>query len=188
MAANERWQPAVLWTLLGDEIYSNGKPNLVVVGNDSLCIYALMRQPACDGESWGCVPLDAPDCPQFASDAGYRLAAGAQLAAIPVHQLDRDHLLRPRWGQVWRLEQQAYAALTACEDREHKYEQSRTPQRSAHHLIAWEWLTTEAEALIARYNAFDALARQVDAQFALSNLITGALRAPVVALQPCAAR
>ena len=178
-AVNERWQPAVAETLSGDEIYSHGKPNLLVVGNDSLYIYALTRQPACDGETWGCVLLDAPDCPQFASDAGKGLAAGAQLAAIPVHQLDWDHLLRPLWGQVWRLEQQAYAALAACEDRARKFEQSSTPKRLAHHLVAWERLTTEAAALIARYDAFDALARQVDTQFALSNLTSGALRDPV---------
>jgi len=35
--------------LVWDEIYSNGSPNLLVVGNESLYIYALNRQPACDG-------------------------------------------------------------------------------------------------------------------------------------------
>jgi transposase-like protein len=33
---NGQWQPAVGETLSGDEIYSNGAPNLLVVGNDSL--------------------------------------------------------------------------------------------------------------------------------------------------------
>ncbi|MBM3136042.1 MAG: hypothetical protein FJZ89_12330 [Chloroflexi bacterium] len=178
-AVNERWQPAVAETLAGDEIYSNGAPNLLVVGNDSLYIYALTRQPTCDGETWGCVLLDAPDCPQFASDAGTGLAAGAQLAEIAVHQLDWDHLLRPLWGQVSRLEQQAYAALDALEERAHKFDQADTPKRLAQHLVAWERLDTAAAAQIARYDAFDALARQVDAQFALIDLRSGDLRDPV---------
>jgi hypothetical protein len=38
---NAAWQPAVDETLSGDEIYSNDSPNLLVVGNDSLYIYAL---------------------------------------------------------------------------------------------------------------------------------------------------
>ena len=48
---NGRWQPQVAETLSGDELYSNGSPNLLVVGNDSLYIYALTRQPTCDGET-----------------------------------------------------------------------------------------------------------------------------------------
>lgn len=108
---NQAWQPQVEETLAGDEIYANGQPNLLVVGNDSLYIYALSRQPDCDGETWGCTLLDSPECPQFASDAGKGLAAGAKVAEIAVHQLDWDHLLRPLWGQAARLEKQAYAAL-----------------------------------------------------------------------------
>ena len=50
-AVNESWQPAVNETLSGDEIYSNGSPNLLVVGNDSLYIYALTRQPVSDGDT-----------------------------------------------------------------------------------------------------------------------------------------
>jgi hypothetical protein len=51
----------------GDELYANGQPHLLLVGNDSLYIYALSRQPDCDGESWGCTLVDGPECPQFAS-------------------------------------------------------------------------------------------------------------------------
>ncbi len=47
---NQIWQPQVGETLSGDEIYANGQPNLLLVGNDSLYIYALSRQPNCDGE------------------------------------------------------------------------------------------------------------------------------------------
>ena len=104
---NAQWTPAVGEGLSGDEIYSNGAPNLMVIGNDSWYIYALTRQPSCDGETWGCVLLAVPDCPQFASDAGKGLAAGADLAQLPQHQVDWDHLLRPLWGHAARLEKRA---------------------------------------------------------------------------------
>lgn len=107
---NSQWQPQVTETLSGDEIYSNGSPNLLLVGNDSLYIYALTRQPDCDGQTWGCILLDSPQGSQFSSDGGKGLAAGAKTASVGVHQLDWDHLLRPLWGQAACLEQQAYAA------------------------------------------------------------------------------
>jgi hypothetical protein len=81
-AVNEAWHPQIEETLAGDEIYANGQPNLLVVGNDSLYIYALSRQPDCDGETWGCTLLDGPDCSQFASDAGTGLAAGVKAAGV----------------------------------------------------------------------------------------------------------
>lgn len=172
---NERWQPAVKETLSGDEIYSNDCPNLLVVGNDSLYIYALTRQPTCDGDTWGSVLLEMPDCPQFASDGGTGLAAGAQAAEMG-HQLDWDHLLRPMWGQVSRLERQAYAALKAVEERVAKFDRAHTPKRLAQHLAAWERLSAEAEEKIVRHDAFLQVARQVDAWFALIDLESGQLR------------
>jgi len=176
---NSQWTPAVGEGLSGDEIYSNGVPNLMVIGNDSLYIYALTRQPSCDGETWGCVLLTVPDCPQFASDAGKGLAAGADLAQLPQHQVDWDHLLRPLWGQAARLEDRAYAALQAVEDRAALFEQAHTPKRLEHHWAAWEHLDAEAQAHLQRADAFQALARQVDAEFALIDLATGQLRDPV---------
>jgi hypothetical protein len=173
---NKHWQPAVDETLSGDEIYSNGAPNLLVVGNDSLYIYALTRQPESDGETWGCVLLDTPDTPQFASDAGKGLAAGVKEAEIAVHQLDWDHLLRPLWGQATRLEKQAYAALDKVEERAVKFDQSSTQRRLEQHMQAWERLSTDAEEKITCYDAFDQIARQVDAQFALIDLESGQLR------------
>jgi hypothetical protein len=95
---NQTWQPQIEESLSGDEIYANGQPNLVLVGNDSLYIYALSRQATCDGDTWGCTLLDGPDCRQFASDGGTGLAAGAKAAEIEAHQLDGDHLLRPLCG------------------------------------------------------------------------------------------
>jgi hypothetical protein len=176
---NAQWQPAVEETLSGDEIYSNGHPNLLVVGNDSLYIYALTRQSTCDGETWGCVLLETPDCPQFASDAGTGLAAGAAAAHIERHQIDWDHLLRPLWGQAARLEKRAYAALRALDERATKFDQAHTPKRLAQHLVAWERLSAETEDKMACYDGFMQIAAQVDAQFALIDLASGQLRDPV---------
>jgi len=104
---NQQWQPTGNETLSGDEMFANGQPNLLIVGNESLYIYALTRQEERDGDTWGCLLLDAPASDQFASDAGTGLAAGVKAAEIETHQLDWDHLLRPMWGQATRLEKRA---------------------------------------------------------------------------------
>ena len=70
---------------------------MLVVGNDSLFIYALSQQPTRDGDTWGCVLLDMPPTPQFATDGGTGVAAGAVAAGMHAHQLDWDHLLRALW-------------------------------------------------------------------------------------------
>lgn len=181
-AVNAKWQPTVTETLSGDEIYSHGSPNLLVVGNTSLYIYALTRQPTCDGETWGCILLDTPDCPQFSSDGGTGLAAGVHEAGLEVHQLDWDHLLRPMWGQVARLESQAYAVLEAVEERADKFTQTNTAKRLEKHLTAWEKLATEANEKIAQYDRFFLIAQQVDEQFALIDLESGQLCDPALGM------
>jgi hypothetical protein len=178
-AVNTIWQPNVPETLSGDEIYSNGSPNLLVVGNDSLYIYTLTRQPTCDGETWGCILLDQPDCPQFSSDGGLGLAAGAQAAGLSVHQLDWDHLLRPLWGQAARLESQAYAALEAVEQRAGKVGEAHTAKRLEQHFKIWEKLGEEAAEKIAQHDRFFQIAHAVDEQFALIDLQNGQVRDPV---------
>lgn len=173
---NQAWRPQIEETLAGDEIYANGQPNLLVVGNDSLYIYALSRQPDCDGETWGCTLLEGPACPQFASDAGTGLAAGAKAAEVKVHQLDWDHLLRPMWGQAARLERQAYAALQAVEERAQLFAAATTPKRLHQHLTKWEQLNQVATEKMAHYDAFARIARQVDDWFALIDLSSGQLQ------------
>ncbi|MCJ7550315.1 MAG: hypothetical protein MUQ30_11610 [Anaerolineae bacterium] len=172
------WEPTEEETLSGDEIHANGAPYLLVVGNDSLYIYALTRQPRCDGDTWGCVMLDAPRQRQFASDGGLGLAAGAKAAEVQVHQLDWDHLLRPLWGQVTRLDRQAYAVPDMLEERAVKFDQARTPRRLQQHLSAWERLSATAEQQIAQYDALFQIAQQVDTQFALIDMERGTLRDP----------
>lgn len=172
---NESWQPQRGETLSGDEIYANGQPNLLLVGNDSLYIYALSRQSDCDGETWGCTLLEGPECAQFASDAGTGLAAGAKMAEIGVHQLDWDHLLRPLWGQVARLEKQAYAALQQVEERAALFEQAKTEKRLQQHLAKWEQLSQTAVEKMERFDAFHQIARSVDDCFALIELPSGQL-------------
>jgi predicted DNA-binding protein YlxM (UPF0122 family) len=170
---NQAWQPQIEESLSGDEIYANGQPNLVLVGNDWLYVYALSRQPSCDGDTWGCLLLAGPDCQQFASAGGTGLAAGAKAAEIEVHQLDWDHLLRPLWGQAARLEKQAYAALHQVEQRAALFEQAQTEKRLQQHLAKWEQLNQQATAKIAQFDAFYQIARQVDDWFALIELSTG---------------
>ena len=172
---NQQWQPAGNETLSGDEMFANGQPNLLIVGNESLYIYALTRQEERDGDTWGCLLLDAPASDQFASDAGTGLAAGVKEAEIETHQLDWDHLLRPMWGQVARLERRAYAALQKVEERADKFDQAYTPQRLAQHLHKWEQLSEQAEEKINRLDTFYPIAREVDNWFALVNLETGRL-------------
>ena len=173
---NAAWQPSIGESLAGDELFSNRAPNLLVVGNDTLYIYTLTRQPSCDGETWGALLLDTPACPLFSSDAGSGLAAGVQAAALNVHQIDWDHLLRPMWGQAARLEAQAYAALEAVEQRAAKFEQAHSAGRLAQHLKAWEHLHQSALRKVARFDTFEQLARQVDSWFGLIDLESGGLR------------
>ena len=172
---NRQWQPAGNETLSGDEMFANGQPNLLIVGNESLYIYALTRQEERDGDTWGCLLLDAPASDQFASDAGTGLAAGVKEAEIETHQLDWDHLLRPMWGQVARLEKRAYAALQKVEERADKFDQAYTPQRLQQHLHKWEQLSEQAEEKINQLDTFYPIAREVDNWFALVDLETGRL-------------
>jgi len=174
-AVNQAWQPQSEETLSGDELYANGQPNLVVVGNDSLYIYALSRQAECDGETWGCLLLDGPACPQFASDAGTGLAAGVKAAGLEVHQLDWDHLLRPLWGQVARLEKAAYAALAQVEARAALFDRTQTEKRLQHHLHKWEQLNQVAAKKVEQFDVFYQIARQVDDCFALIDWQSGQL-------------
>lgn len=173
--ANESLKPVGGETLSGDEIFSNGSPNLLVVGNESLYIYALTRQDERDGDTWGCVLLDAPETAQFASDAGTGLAAGVKAAKVSSHQLDWDHLLRPLWGQATRLERQADAALVQVEERAALFDNAHTPKRLEQHLTQWEKLVAVADEKIAVLDNYCRLARAVDDCFALIDLTTGQL-------------
>lgn len=173
--ANESWQPNRVESLSGDELFSNGEPNLLVVGNESLYIYVLSRQDERDSDTWGCLLLDMPDDVPFASDAGTGLAAGAKAAGIRQHQLDWDHLLRPMWGQATRLEKQAYAAIAQVEARAAQFDQTHTPKRLQQHLTKWEELVQQAEEKITQVDTFTQIARQVDDHFALIDLASGCL-------------
>jgi hypothetical protein len=172
---NAQWAPAIGEGLAGDEIYSQGQPNLLVVGNDSLYIYALTRQPQRDGDTWGCVLLDTPATPHFARDGGTGLHAGAALAEKP-EQLDWWHTLRDLWGIDASRERQAYAALTALVEREVLFAQAHTEKRLAQHLARWEKLQQQAAQAMEAYDTFHPLARQVDEQFAMFDVQSGQLR------------
>lgn len=172
---NAQWAPAIGEGQAGDEIYSQGQPNLLVVGNDSLYLYALTRQPQRDGDTWGCVLLDTPDTPHFSRDGGTGLHAGATLAEKP-EQLDWWHTLRDLWRIDASRERRAYAALTTVVEREVLFAQAHTEKRLAQHLAQWEKLNQQAEQAMAACDAFHPLARQVDELFAMFDVSTGQLR------------
>lgn len=172
---NQDWEPVGGETLSGDEIYANGEPNLLVVGNESLYIYALTRPGDCEGDTWGCVLLDVPESSYFASDGGTGLAAGAKAAEVVAHQLDWDHLLRPLWGHVTRLEKKAYAQLQQVEERAAKFDQSHSEKRLQQHLTKWEEGQEQATQKIEDLDDFYRIARQVDDCFAMIDLMTGEL-------------
>lgn len=174
-AQNACWTPAIGEGLAGDEIYSQGQPNLLVVGNDSLYIYALTRQSQRDGDTWGCVLLDTPDTPQLARDGGTGLRAGAALAE-KAEQLDWWHTLRDLWRIDASRERQAYAALSVVVERAVLFAQAHTEKRLAQHLAQWEKLNQQAKQAMAAYDAFHPLARQVDEQFAMFDMSTGQLQ------------
>lgn len=174
---NAQWSPDIGEGLAGDEIYSHGQPNLLVVGNDSLFIYALTRQPSRDGDTWACVLWDTPDTDQFARDGGTGLAAGAKRAEKP-DQLDWWHTLRDLWRINSSLERRAYGALNKLADRAAKFDQAHTTKRLEQHLAQWEKLDQKAEQAMAAYDTFHPLARQVDALFAMIDRQTGQLRDP----------
>jgi hypothetical protein len=119
--------------------------------------------------------LDGPEGVQFASDAGKGLAAGAKEAAVKGHQLDWDHLLRPLWGQMTRLEKKAYAALEKIEERAALFAKAHTTKRLEQHLAKWEELVAHADEAMDQVDAFYPLARAVDDCFALIDLATGYL-------------
>lgn len=93
-----------------------------------------------------------------------------------MHQLDWDHLLRPLWGQVSRLEKQAYAAWQAVEERAKLFKAATTPKRLQQHLTQWEQLNQVAAEKVAQFDAFARLAQQVDKWFVLIDLHMGQLR------------
>jgi hypothetical protein len=97
--------------------------------------------------------------------------------------LDWDHLLRPVWGQVSRLEKQAYSALQAVEERAAKFERTHTTQRLEQHLAAWERLSARAAEKMAHHDTFLQIAQRIDAQFALIELESGQLRDAVTGVE-----
>lgn len=179
----EGWQPHRQESLSGDEIYSQGKPNLLVVGNESMYVYELTRQSDCTAETWGCVLLDYPECAQFNSDAGVGLAGGSKLAGTLIHQLDWDHVLRPMWGQAARCEAQAYDAIAAYDARLSLFNRANSSGRLAQHLTVLDRLKQEMTVKIARTDAFRNLAEQADAEFGLIEPSTGQVRDPNLAIQ-----
>ncbi len=174
---NAQWVPPQAEGLAADEIFSHGQPNLIVVGTDSLFIYALTRQPARDGDTWGCVLLDLPATDQVARDGGTGLEAGVAAAQLPA-QLDWWHPLRELWRLAASLERRAYAALEQVAQREAMFHQAHTPKRLEYHLTQWEKETQRADQAVAAYDTLYAVARPVNELFTMFEGLSGRLRDP----------
>jgi hypothetical protein len=83
------------------------------------------------------------------------LAMGVKAAGIKVHQLDWDHLLRPLWGQVARLEKAADTALPPqVEERVALFVRTQPEKRLQQHLNRWEHLTQMAAKKVDQFDAF----------------------------------
>ena len=176
---NREWQPKAEETLSGDEIYSNGKPNLMLVGNESLYIYALTRQPSCDGDIPGVVsywtirtPFSLRVMPDWDWQQGPRQPGSKSTSWIGIICFARCGARQPAWKdkpmQPWRQWKLGDAL----------FQLAQTTKRLEKHLLVWEKLQVEAEAALVKFDHFDHLARQVDAQFGLMDLETGELRDP----------
>jgi hypothetical protein len=169
---NASWQPALGEGLAADEIFCQARPNLVVVGSESLYIYALTQQDQRDGETWACVLWDTPVTGQLARDGGTGLHLGAQLTQRP-EQLDWWHVLRDVWRIQSSLERRAYGALSQLFEREWLFDQAHTAKRLAQHWQQWQHLNQQAEVALAAHDRYYRLAQAVDDLFAMIDLTTG---------------
>lgn len=171
---NASWQPAINEGLAADEIYCQGVPNLLVVGSESLYIYALTKQDMRDGETWACVLWDTPTTGQLARDGGTGLRAGASLTGRP-EQLDWWHVLRDVWRIDASLERRAYGVLHELFARETSFDEAHTTKRLTQHLMGWEKLSQQANEAMQDHDRYHTLARTVDDLFGMIDLATGAL-------------
>ena len=174
---NASWTPSIGEGLAGDEIFSQGHPNLLVVGNESLYVYALTRQAHRDGETWACVLMDSPSTEHFARDGGTGLSAGTALTQTP-DQLDWWHLLHALWQIDSSLERKAYGALGHLFERESQFGQSHTPKRLQQHLNQWEKLAVQVRDRLKAYDDYHRLALEVHHLFEMIDMSTGRLVAP----------
>jgi hypothetical protein len=171
---NAEWQPAINEGLAADEIYCQGEPKLLVVGSESLYIYALTEQDGRDGETWACVLWDTPPTVQLARDGGTGLQAGASLTER-AEQLDWWHVLRDVWRIDSSLERSAYGVMEQLFEREVLFDQAHTAKRLAHHWSYWEKLSVKTNDAMTAYDRYHHLALAVDDLFAMIDLETGAI-------------
>lgn len=169
---NASWQPAINEGLAADEIFCQGIPHLLVVGSESLYIYALTKQDMRDGETWACVLWDTPATGQLARDGGTGLQAGAGLTDKP-DQLDWWHVLHDVWCINASQERRAYGVLHELFAREMLFSKAHTTKRLTQHLMCWEKLSQQANEAMQAYDRYHNLARAVDDLFGMINLATG---------------
>jgi len=155
---NAAWQPASAESLAADELFAYDLAHLLVVGNDSLFLYALQAAPQRDGATWAALWRAVPGAGPVATDRGSGLAAGLAAVGRIQQELDWDHLLRPLWQQATVLERRAYSLLTELEELSAAF---------------WEPVAAQAAAAITACDRFAAVARAIDAEFAMIDLANG---------------
>lgn len=185
---NASWRPAIQESLAADEIYCQGVPNLLVVGSESLYIYALTQQDGQDGDTWGCVFLDVPMSAHVARDGGKGLCAGANLVGQP-GQMDWWHVLHQVWCIDASREQAVYRAMEQLDERADFFDRAHTTVRLTQHLARWEKASQHLDEAVADYERYHELAQEVNELFAMINLDNGQVVDQAMAifqLQRCA--
>jgi hypothetical protein len=103
-----------------DELYAQGKGNLVAVHPESLLILALKATERVDGGSWGGTVEEMAQrgvqIARLASDGGTAIRAMVAKLVGVAHQLDLWHALRHVGRAVGVLERAAYAAIAREEE------------------------------------------------------------------------
>jgi hypothetical protein len=177
-AINVAGHPQSSESLAADELFAYDLAHLLVIGNDSLFIYALQAAAHRDGATWAALWRAVPGDSPVATDGGSGLAAGLAAVGRTQQELDWDHLLRPLWQQATVLERRAYALLTELEERSAAFAVAHSEKRLAGHLRRWEHLQAQAAAAITAYDRFAAVARAIDAEFAMIDLASGQVADP----------
>lgn len=169
---NARWQSAIQESLAADEIYCQGVPNLLVVGNESLYIYALTQQKEQDRETWACVFWDVPASAHLARDGGKGLCAGAELAGQP-GQMDWWHVLHAVWDIDASREAAVLRAMEQLDKRADFFDRAHTLVRLEQHLARWEKASQELDDAMAEYERYHELAQGVNELFAMIDQDSG---------------
>jgi hypothetical protein len=170
--------------MVADELFSQGKPNLLLADPDSLFIFRLVRSEQCDGTTWGYYLLEAAErlvstgIPRLASDAGRGLCKGvSESLVVEEHQpLQRHHVLRLLWRTDSQLERKAYAAIAREYEREEMFLKASTTKRIKKNWRKYQTAREAAEQMIDDYDTYHRAAEEVAEALEFIDPQTGSVR------------